>query len=206
MDYVNPVQALIPGVQGRVLAALAETSAELNLSTLARLANVSVAQAARVLPGLVELGVVERREVPPSSQFRLVRENVAAQVVIALAQLRQAALNRIGAAAAFSLAPVSIIVFGSFARGEADETSDIDAIVVRPDDVAENDDTWATALEDWRNAGRAITGNRIDILELSRDELSRRLASDQPLWRDVVRTGIVVHGLAIEALLESAHV
>ncbi len=85
---------------------LAETTAELNLSTLARLAQVSVAQASRVLPGLVELGVVERREVPPSSQFRLARENVAAQVVISLARVRDSALSRLGVVAeSFPVSP-----------------------------------------------------------------------------------------------------
>jgi hypothetical protein len=37
---------------------LAETTAELNLRTLARLSGVSVAQMSRVLPDLVELGLV----------------------------------------------------------------------------------------------------------------------------------------------------
>jgi predicted nucleotidyltransferase len=186
-----------------VLAVLAETTAELNLSTLARLADVSVAQASRVLPGLVELGLVERREVPPSSQFRLVRENVGAQAVIDLARSRDAALSRIGAAAdSLSLSPVSIIVFGSFARGEADEQSDLDAVVVRPDDVAEDDDAWGSAVERWRNEARAITGNRVEVLEVSDTEVRTRLASDTTLWRDVIRDGIAVHGLAIDELLE----
>jgi len=57
MDFVHPVQAVIPGTQGRVLAVLAETTAELNLRTVARLAAVSPAQASRLLPGLVELGL-----------------------------------------------------------------------------------------------------------------------------------------------------
>ena len=85
MDFVQPIAAVIPGAQGAVLAALAETTAELNLRTLARLSGVSVAQASRVLPGLVELGLVERREVPPSSQFRLVRTHIAARAVLELA-------------------------------------------------------------------------------------------------------------------------
>ena len=45
MDFVHPVRSVIPGVQGRVLAVLSETTAELSLRTLARLADVSVAQA-----------------------------------------------------------------------------------------------------------------------------------------------------------------
>jgi len=61
MDLVQPVQAVIPGAQGRILAVLAETSAELSLRTIARLSGVSIAQASRVMPKLVELGMVERR-------------------------------------------------------------------------------------------------------------------------------------------------
>jgi len=206
MDFVHPVEAVIPGAQGRVLAVLAETTAELNLSTLARLAGVSVAQASRVMPSLVELGLVERREVPPSSQFRLIRENVAAQAIIDIARSRDIALSRIGAAAsAFPVSPVSIIVFGSFSRGEADERSDVDVIVVRPDDVAEDDDVWATAVERWRNEARAITGNRVEVLEVSCDEVQSRLTSEAALWRDVVRDGIAVHGLTIDRLPEPVH-
>ncbi len=206
MDFVHPVQAVIPGAQGRVLAVLAETTAEHNLSTLARLAGVSVAQASRVMPSLVDLGLVERREVPPSSQFRLIRQNVVAQAIIDLARSRDAALSRIGAAAAaLPVAPVSIIVFGSFARGEADEQSDLDAIVVRPDEVGEDDDVWATALERWRNEARAITGNRVEVLEVTQDAVRSRLASKATLWNDVVRDGIAVHGLTIDELLEPVH-
>jgi DNA-binding MarR family transcriptional regulator len=205
VDFVHPVQAVIPGAQGRVLAVLAETTAALNLSTLARLAGVSVAQASRVMPGLVDLGLVERREIPPSSQFRLIRENVAARAIIDLARSRDTALDRIGAAAALPFAPVSVIVFGSFARGEANEHSDLDAIIVRPDDVDEDDDAWATAIERWRSDAQAITGNRIEILEVARHEAATKLAGRAPLWRDVVRDGVVVHGLTIEQLTERVH-
>lgn len=206
MDFVHPVEAVVPGAQGRVLAVLAETTAELNLRTLARLADVSVAQVSRMMPSLVELGLVERREVPPSSQFRLVRENVAAQAIIALAGSRDIALSRIGAASPnLPIPPVSIIVFGSFARGEADQHSDLDAIVVRPDEVAEEDDAWETAVEIWRNEARGITGNRVEVLEFSHDEVRARLASDTTLWRDVVRDGVTVYGLSVEELLEPVH-
>lgn len=130
-----------------MLAVLAETTAELNLGTLARLAGVSVAQASRVMPRLVELGIVERREVPPSSQFRLVRENVAARAIIALARARDSALDLLGGVSAdLPRPPVSLVVFGSFARGEADEQSDIDVIVVRPDDVDTDDVGWVDGL------------------------------------------------------------
>lgn len=201
MDFVHPVQAVIPGTQGRVLAVLAETTAELNLRTVARLAGVSLAQVSRVLPGLVKLGLVERREVPPSSLFQLNRENVAAQVVIELARSRDAALEQMGAAArALPLPPASVIVFGSFARREADKESDIDAVIVRPGDVDEDDDTWAAGVEQWRRSVRAITGNPVEVIEAGRSESSEKLSGRSQLWRDIARDGVVIHGATLDEL------
>ena len=206
VDFVHPVQAVVPGAQGRVLAVLAETTAPLNLSTLARLAGVSVAQASRVMPGLVELGLVERREIPPSSQFRLIRENVAAQAIIELARSREAAFSQIGSAASdLPIPPVSVIVFGSIARGDADRQSDLDVIVVRPDDVDDDDDVWATAIERWRSEAQAITGNTVEVLEVTQDEARTKLSGNAQLWRDVARDGTVVHGLTMNELRERVH-
>ena len=201
MDFTRPVEAVIPGTQGRVLAVLAETTAELNLRTVARLASVSPAQASRVLPGLVELGLVERREVPPSSLFRLDRENVAAQVVIALARSHEVALERIGTIAGdLRVPPASVVIFGSFARREADRHSDIDALVVRPAGVDEDDDTWNAGVELWRERVSAITGNRVELIETDRAEAAEKLTSKPPVWRDIARDGVVVHGVTLDEL------
>ena len=202
MDFVQPVEAVIPGSQGRVLAVLAETTAELNLRTVARLARVSPAQASRVLPGLVELGLVERREAPPSSLFRLSRQNVGAQVVIELARAWDVALERIGDAAQdLPLPPSSVIVFGSFARHQADRQSDIDVVIVRPDTVDEDDDTWTAGVEQWRESVRAITGNQVQVMETDREEAGERLSSRRSLWGDIAREGVVVHGATVEELM-----
>lgn len=204
MDFAHPIEAVFPGAPGRVLAVLVDTTAELNLRTLARLAGVSLAQASRVLPPLVELGLVERREVPPSSQFRLVRSNVAARAVIALAHSREAVLESIGnSAVRVSTPPASVIVFGSFARGDAGHDSDLDVVVVRPNDVDQDDETWGASIEEWRSQARAITGNSVEVLEVSRHEARSRLASEGSLWRDIWRDGIVVHGLNLRQLAGS---
>ena len=201
MDFVHPVEAVIPGTQGRVLAVLAETTAELNLRTVARLADVSPAQASRVLPVLVELGLVERREVPPSSLFRLNRQNVAAQVVVELARSHDMALQRIGSAANdLPVPPVSVIVFGSFARREADRHSDIDAVMVRPDDISAEDDLWVAGVEQWREAARAITGNAVEVIETDRAEVAEKLSNKLALWGDIARDGVVVQGATPDEL------
>lgn len=203
MDFVRPVEAVIPGVQGRVLAVLAETTAELNLRTIARLSGVSVAQASRVLPRLVELGIAERREIPPSSLFRLVPEHIAAGPLVALARGRDGVIEEMGrVAAVLPVVPVSVIAFGSFARGEADTESDIDAVFIRPAGLDESDDAWADSIEQWRTQIRRATGNPVEVLEIGFEEVGARLRSERPVWRDIHREGVIVHGRALSELAE----
>lgn len=201
MDFVRPIEAIVPGAHGRVLAVLADTTAELNLRTIAQLAGVSQAQASRVLPGLVELGVVERREVPPASLFRLVPEHVASRALLALARSTDTVLDEVGRlAASLPHAPMSIIIFGSFTRREAGPDSDIDVLVVRPADVDEDDEDWATSLEEWRGDVRRLAGNPVEVLEVSTDEAAARVAGRSPLWAEIRRDGRVVHGLDLDDL------
>ena len=201
MDFVRPIEAIVPGAQGRVLAVLAETTAELNLRTIAQLAGISEAQASRLLPELVALGVVERREVPPASLFRLVPEHVASRALLALARSTDSVLDEMGRlAGALPRPPVSVIVFGSFARMEADAESDIDVVVVRPAGVGEDSDAWAESLEAWRSDVRRLTGNRVEVLELGAEEAARKVSGRSHVWADIHRDGRVVHGLGIDEL------
>lgn len=201
MDFRRPVEAVIPGVQGRILAVLAETTAELNLRTIARLANVSPAQASRVLPTLVELGLVERREVPPSALFVLVEAHVATRAVRLLSRSRDAVLDELRALAQqMEPRPISAIVFGSFARGEAGAMSDLDVLIVRPASVDADDDSWTASLEEWRLAARRLTGNAVAVLEVGATDVPRRLRRATSLWADVLREGITVFGSPLDTL------
>jgi DNA-binding transcriptional ArsR family regulator len=203
MDFVRPVQTIIPGAQGRILAVLAETSAELNLRSIARLSGVSLAHASRVMPVLLELGVVERREAPPSALFRFVPENVASRAITALTRMRQTVLDESGEAAArLSAPPISIVVFGSFARGEADGESDIDVLVVRPLGVDEEDPTWRQGVDRWREHVGRLSGNPVEVIEISEDEAPRSLGGRKPLWADIQRDGILLFGTPLAELKE----
>jgi predicted nucleotidyltransferase len=201
MELTRPIEAIVPGAQGRVLAVLTETTAELNLRTIARLAGVSPAQASRLLPDLVALGVVERREVPPSSLFRLVRDHVASRFLLGLADSHRVVLDEMGRLASdLPHPPTSVIVFGSFARREADVDSDLDVLVVRPNDIAAEDDAWFEALENWRQAVERLTGNRVEIVEVGQEEAGHNLAEGRQLWADIARDGQVVHGRSLAEL------
>lgn len=203
MDFRHPIEAAIPGAQGRVIAALLETSGELNLRTIARVAGVSIAQASRVLPGLVELGMIERREVPPSSLFRLVPEHVATRALLDLANSRAVVMIEMGRAASkIRPAPVSLIVFGSFARGDSEPDSDIDVIIVRPSGIDTDDDRWTQTVERWRATVSRVAGNPVEILNVDADAVAAKLSSRTQLWRDLQRDGQVVFGERLDALAD----
>ena len=201
MDFVRPIEAIVPSAHGRVLAVLVETTAALNMRTIAQLSGVSQAQTSRLLPELVDLGVVERREVPPSSLFRLVPEHIASRALLALARSDEAVVDEMGRLARdLPHPPVSVIAFGSFARREADADSDIDVVIVRPVEIDEDDDAWITSLDSWRSAVRQLSGNPVEILEVSAADAATKLRGRSPVWTDIRRDGQVVHGLDIDAL------
>lgn len=191
----------MPGAQGRILAVLVETTAELNLRTIARLSGVSVAHVSRVLPALVDLGILERRDVPPSALFRFVPENVAARALSALADARRTVLHELGERTRrVAPKPVSVVVFGSFARGEAERASDLDVVFVRPTSIEEEQQKWRTGVDSWVEQAHRLTGNRVELVEVTDREAGRLLRSRKRLWLDVRRDGVVVHGLAIDEL------
>lgn len=206
MDYDRPVEALIPGVQGRVLGVLARANTDLTMRRVAELADVSPQQASVVIGKLVELGVVERRDVPPASLVRLTAGNLAAQAVLSIANLRRNVLDRLSElASAIVPVPASLIVFGSFARGEADSESDVDVLAVRPLGLRDDDDGWADALWVWIDAATRAVGNPVNVIEAAAEEIPGLLRRRGPsVWTDIVRDGIVLVGSPLEELARAA--
>jgi len=195
MDFKRPVAAIIPDAQGRILGVLARTTEELTLTTLADLSGVSLAHVARVVPRLVELGVVERREVPPAVLVRLSSDNLAARLLLALADLRHALLHELRESARdLDPAPVNMTLFGSFARGDDDAASDIDVLVVRQSTTGEDDPAWSESIAGWEAHARRISGNAVNRIEVSDDELPKLMRSHRPLWRAIRQEGIVLQG------------
>lgn len=172
-------------------------------STIARVAGVSIAQASRVLPGLVELGMIERREVPPSSLFRLVPEHLATRALSEIADARKTVVAEMGRAASkIRPTPVSVIAFGSFVRGDSEPDSDIDVIIVRPTGVDADDDRWTQTIDRWRTIVSRVAGSTIEILDVDAASVATKLSGEAQLWLDVQRDGQVVFGQRLDELAE----
>jgi hypothetical protein len=195
VDYRRPVEALMPDAQGRILGTLARTAEELTLTTLADLSGVSLAHAARIVPRLVELGVVERRDVQPAVLVRLVPENLAARALVALADLRYTLLGELREGALdLDPAPAHVTLFGSFARGDDDAESDIDVVIVRPLAIGDEDPKWSESIARWEAHTRRMAGNTMNRIEVAEAEVVKLVRSRQPLWRAIRLEGIALQG------------
>lgn len=127
MDVAEPIASVVPSLHGPVLAVLARTNAPLRQADVHRLAGTgSYSGVRKVLLQLVEHGVVD--EVPGG--FRLNREHLAAEAIVQLASLHGLLTERLRQWAASHDGIDFVGLFGSAARRDGDQTSDIDVLVV----------------------------------------------------------------------------
>lgn len=209
MDFRTPVETVIPGATGRLLAALARVDAELPVSTLARVAGVGRTRASGLISELYNLGLIDRREIGRTTMVRLARDNAAGELLDRLGHLQELVMDRLRLMATeFDPAPLSLVVFGSFARGEATADSDIDVLAVRSEDA--DSDSWAAAIAAFSTKVRRLTGNPVQVLDYDLNELRRRASprakTGRAFWKALGRDSVVLAGVGINELVTERRV
>nr|WP_221471869.1 nucleotidyltransferase domain-containing protein [Amycolatopsis umgeniensis] len=181
-----------PTLDGDVLAVLANHDGIFTTGQLHRLlARHSEEGIRKVLRRLTKQGVVLADRVGNAFAYRLNRDHLAAEHIIGLAQMRKTFLERIeDRLESWVIPPVYAAVFGSVARGEMTEDSDVDLLLIRPDDA---DDRWETQVHELAIEVTRWVGNDTRPLEFTEGELVDR-AHDEVVLRDVARDGLTVAG------------
>ena len=195
MDLSSPISSVIPGVGGVVLQILARTYQPLTGSGIAKLAEGSSSRAGvtKALQNLVASGLVECRPAGRANLYVLNREHVAAESIVALAELRSATIERMKRSVArWRIEPVGVYLFGSAARGDGAVDSDIDVLVVRH--VRVDEDAWTSQTMDFAQKVTAWTGNQCEILEYTKAELSNLVRRKDRLVRSFARDSIALAG------------
>jgi predicted nucleotidyltransferase len=136
---VDILEALFGG-PGRtaVLRLLVRQTSPLTGRQVAELSGLSVPGAARVLDHFAGLGIVARRRAGRAVLHELNRESLLVSSVVVPAVAAEQSLQadmESTLADAFGPVAVSVVLFGSAARGEADRRSDADVLVVTCDDA-----------------------------------------------------------------------
>jgi predicted nucleotidyltransferase len=221
MDLSDPTRALTSSLDGAVLAALAVAGKPMTVSQVAaQAARGSEIGIRRCLGRLVEQGIVRATWMGRNQVHELNRDHIAAPVALLLAGLRGELWSRLRAeVGGWRPRPLSACVFGSAARGDGDEGSDIDLLLVHPPFPGEKSSVrlsssvravladamgaavlsavetdavqvWEEQIDRLRGLVEAWTGNPLQVVDLSFFEWRNPSAHHRPLLAEVQRDGV----------------
>jgi len=202
MDVTNPLRSLTPTVDSDVLAVLAHSHVALTGLRVQQLAGRSYGQVREVLRRLVAHGIVDAERHGASIAYSLNREHVlapaielAAAAVIDVERRLRESFQR------WRPAAVAAVVFGSFARRDGGLESDIDLLIVRPEDITDDDMTWTAQRHELVRCLERWTGNTVQVVELTSTELDDAICRRDDLVHTLRRDGHVLIGPPLRALL-----
>lgn len=186
MDVSMPITAVVPSLDGPVLAALAGTTTPMQLATVhTRAGRGSKSGVRSVLLRMVDEGLV--LDVPGG--YVLNRDHLAAPAVELLATLHGELASRIrGAVGDWSIPPALVGMFGSAARRDGGANSDIDLLVVSDDpDLDDRVDELGAQIRRW-------TGNRAQVIGRTPEEITRLRRAKEPILAEWTRDLVVIVG------------
>jgi hypothetical protein len=184
-----------------VLEVLARTESGLGASQIARLsADGSRSGQAAVLDRLVRQGLVIAEPANQGFLYRLNRDHLLAQAVLETANVRARLLGLlIEEARCLDPLPVHASVFGSFARGEAGDESDIDVLLIAPTDQGAA--AWKRATDLLEDRVRLWTGNRCSCMVFSLERVRELFAKREPIVENWVADEVVLIGGPLQRLV-----
>jgi hypothetical protein len=221
MDLSDPTRAVTATLDGVVLAVLAGAGKPLSVGQVAEQAvRGSEIGIRRSLARLVEQGIVRSTLMGRNQVHELNRDHVAASIADALAGLRLELWSRFRAEfSQWRPRPLYANVFGSAARGDGDESSDIDLLLVHPpfpgekkpprantnlgsqvaDAVGEfmassgeieAERHWEEQVDRLRQLVQGWTGNALQVVDVAFHEWRYPSDTSEPLFAEVERDGI----------------
>ena len=218
MDFTDPSLAITSTLDGPVLVALALAGKPLTVSELAKKSSRgSEIGIRRSLGRLVAQGIVTATEVGKSRVYNLNRDHVAASIAIEMSDLRSEVWRRISRhIERWAVRPMYACVFGSAARHQADLTSDIDLLLIRPSTFKELSEaqksksfmeslgmwanvvstrmmtdaeinTWDRNIDALHGLVRSWTGNPLQVVSISVIEWSEHRRRKSEIYQEVER-------------------
>lgn len=178
-----------------MLRILYGVSVPLNATQIAQLAHLTKVAVGNALSDLSAMGLVQSTPVGRSKVHMLVRDNVYVERVVSPvfeAEIEVPGLVEEELVSLFSNTTVSIVLFGSAARGEQGEGSDVDVVLVSaPDTHAEVE----RILDKQSVRFRRRFGATLSALVYTTDEARELHLRAPALFESISRDAIVVVGV-----------
>lgn len=195
MDLSNPLRAVAPGVEGDVLAVLLRAHVPLTGARVAALAERGETQVRQVLRRLEQHGLVDVERHGQSYTYLMNRAHVLVPSLQALQEAMPTVEDGVRALVGdWTSPPASLVMFGSAARRDGGADSDVDLLLVRPDDIDPDDQTWAEQRHELAQSVERWIGNTVQVIELSTTELAKAGRRKEPLIGELQADGVVLAG------------
>lgn len=192
MNLGHPLSSLITTLSGLVLEVLVNTSYPLSGRHVMRLLRRDASQQGvqNALDELAAHGLVEQVSAGGSILNTLNRGHILAPYITGIVNLRNELIDRIANVVAEE-APEArrAILFGSLARGSADEENDIDIALVWPDEESQEntDENIAVRVDQ-------LTGNACNLLHYTVEEFGSLAERAPELYAALESEGIDLIG------------
>lgn len=190
----HPFEAVTTSVDGDCLAVLARADHEFTVSRLLPLLGRerSLTGVRNALDRLADQGVVIVRRVGNVKSYSLNRSHLLAPAIVEIAAARDRLVERVAAELQqWRVSPVYGALFGSAARGEMHTESDIDILLIHPDDA--DIELWTDQVGHLQQLVTSWTGNDTRVLTLSEREVHEHGTRD-PVLREVAHEGVALAG------------
>jgi predicted nucleotidyltransferase len=193
MDLAMPIRSVIPSLDSDVFRVLAETTEPMSARRIHGLARVgSYVGVKNVLQRLVTQGLATSVEAPPASLYAANRSHLAWPAIEELARLRSKLFDRIrDEVARWKPAPDAVVIYGSTARGDGHDSSDVDLLVVTKASRRDEAESLATDLG---QQIRAWTGNNTQVTVFTPAGIRRLNDMNDPVLTNIRRDAILVGG------------
>lgn len=207
MDLSSPLRSIAPSLDSAVLEILAGTESAMGASRIASLSKRGTrAGQLPVLNRLVDHGLVLAEPANQGFLYRLNRDHVLASAILAAVDARAEIMRRLTAAIeALRPEPVHASMFGSFARREAHEESDIDLLVIVAEDTDEHASSWTDQMRRLEEEVLLWTGNRLECVTLTHSRLADVANAGEHIVSRWIDEGATLHGPDIADLTRPTH-
>lgn len=207
MNLGHPISSITSPLAGRVLEVVSGTTRPLAGREIHKIVGEgSNSGVWKVLNRLEEQGILLADRRSHATYYVANRDHLAWPSIEAIVRLRGELTARLTAEIdGWSIAPLHASIFGSTARGDGDVDSDVDLLLVRPEDLAPNAvEDWERQLASVRDAVRRWTGNLCQTFVATPSRLAEHVRANDPLVRGWLDDEILLAGAPIAELIEAA--
>lgn len=187
VELTHPFSVFTPTADGDALMVLAGADKAFTASEVRTVAGRrSIEGMRQALKRLAAQGIATAQRAGNTTVYRLNREHLGAQPAIAIANIRFELMDRIRSRLAeWNPQPAYAAMFGSAARGDMHTDSDIDVLIVRPNDIEPDHNSWFNQQQALAQSISTWTGNDARVLELSEHEVLIEATKGRSVLQDI---------------------